>query len=162
MGVHCNVCLVFCQLKFNICVRCDVAFNEPMHRNKPNITYLLLTISFPISFRSKRYCLVVLIFAKLLAVYHKSTQSLHEIWISWNKVLREWWKFDTLLYTACDNTMEPILIALLTENISGRIKCHLNTHSRQYIFCLDHLETSREIALQHDNSNRTQLTERLP
>ena len=32
---------MFCQLKFNICVRCDMAFIEPMHRNKPNITYLL-------------------------------------------------------------------------------------------------------------------------
>ena len=30
-----------CQSKFNICVRCDMAFIEPMHRNKPNITYLL-------------------------------------------------------------------------------------------------------------------------
>ena len=29
-----------CQLKFNICVRCDMAFIEPMHRNKSNITYL--------------------------------------------------------------------------------------------------------------------------
>ena len=35
------MCLVFCQLKFSICVRCDMAFIEPMHRNKPNITYLL-------------------------------------------------------------------------------------------------------------------------
>ena len=26
------------QIQF---VRCDVAFIEPMHRNKPNITYLL-------------------------------------------------------------------------------------------------------------------------
>ena len=42
MGFHCNVFLVFCQLKFNICVRCDMAFIEPMHRNKPDITYLLL------------------------------------------------------------------------------------------------------------------------
>ena len=25
----------------HICVRCDMAFIEPMHRNKPNITYLL-------------------------------------------------------------------------------------------------------------------------
>ena len=33
--------VVHCQLKFNICVRCDMAFIEPMHRNKPNITYLL-------------------------------------------------------------------------------------------------------------------------
>ena len=33
--------MVFCQLKFSICVRCDMAFIEPMHRNKPNITYLL-------------------------------------------------------------------------------------------------------------------------
>ena len=41
LGFHCNVCLVFCQLKFDICVRCDMAFIEPMHRNKPNITYLL-------------------------------------------------------------------------------------------------------------------------
>ena len=41
LGFHYNVCLVFCQLKFNICVRCDMAFIEPMHRNKPNITYLL-------------------------------------------------------------------------------------------------------------------------
>ena len=40
-GVHYNGCLVFCQLKFNICVRCDMAFIEPMHRNKPNFTYLL-------------------------------------------------------------------------------------------------------------------------
>ena len=32
--------VVHCQLKFNICVRCDMAFIEPMHRNKPNITYL--------------------------------------------------------------------------------------------------------------------------
>ena len=38
---HYNICLVFRQLKFNICVRCDMAFIEPMHRNKPNITYLL-------------------------------------------------------------------------------------------------------------------------
>ena len=38
-----NVCLVFCQSKFNICVRSDMAFIEPMHRNKPNITYLLCT-----------------------------------------------------------------------------------------------------------------------
>ena len=41
MRFHYNVCLVFCQLKFSICVRCDMAFIEPMHRNKPNITYLL-------------------------------------------------------------------------------------------------------------------------
>ena len=41
LGFHYNVCLVFCQLKFNICVRCHIAFIEPMHRNKPNITYLL-------------------------------------------------------------------------------------------------------------------------
>ena len=40
-SLHYNVCLVFCQLKFDICVRCDMAFIEPMHRNKPNITYLL-------------------------------------------------------------------------------------------------------------------------
>ena len=33
--------VVFCQLKFNIGIRCDMAFIEPMHRNKPNITYLL-------------------------------------------------------------------------------------------------------------------------
>ena len=33
--------MLFCQLKFNICVRCDMSFIEPMHRNKPNITYLL-------------------------------------------------------------------------------------------------------------------------
>ena len=39
MLAHYNVCLVFCQSKFNICVRCDMAFIEPMHRNKPNITY---------------------------------------------------------------------------------------------------------------------------
>ena len=39
--MHHNVCLVFCQSKFNICVRCDMAFIEPLHRNKPNITYLL-------------------------------------------------------------------------------------------------------------------------
>ena len=32
---------VFCQLKFNICVRCDMAFIEPMHRENPGITYLL-------------------------------------------------------------------------------------------------------------------------
>ena len=31
----------FVQSQFNICVRCDMAFIEPMHRNKPNITYLL-------------------------------------------------------------------------------------------------------------------------
>ena len=31
-----------CQLKFNICLRCDMAFIDPMHRNKPNITYLLM------------------------------------------------------------------------------------------------------------------------
>ena len=41
LGFHYNVCLVFCQLKFNICVRCDMAFIKPMHRNKANITYLL-------------------------------------------------------------------------------------------------------------------------
>ena len=34
----------FCQLKFSICVRCDMAFIEPMHRNKPNITYLLTPV----------------------------------------------------------------------------------------------------------------------
>ena len=38
---HCNVYLEFCQSEFNICVRCDMVFIEPMHRNKPNITYLL-------------------------------------------------------------------------------------------------------------------------
>ena len=37
--------MVFCQLKFNICVRCDMAFIEPMHHNKPNITYLLTSAS---------------------------------------------------------------------------------------------------------------------
>ena len=30
----------FIQSIFNICVRVDMAFIEPMHRNKPNITYL--------------------------------------------------------------------------------------------------------------------------
>ena len=44
-GFYYNVCLVFCQSKFNICVSCDIAFIEPMHRNKPNITYLPRTIS---------------------------------------------------------------------------------------------------------------------
>ena len=33
-------CMVFCQLRFNIYERCDMAFIEPMHRNKTNITYL--------------------------------------------------------------------------------------------------------------------------
>ena len=33
--------MVFCQTEFNICVRCDMAFIEPMHCNKLNITYLL-------------------------------------------------------------------------------------------------------------------------
>ena len=33
----------FCLLKFNICVRCDMAFIQPMHHNKPNFTYLLGT-----------------------------------------------------------------------------------------------------------------------
>ena len=37
----------FFQLKFNICVRCDMAFIEPMHRNKPNITYLLTYCGWP-------------------------------------------------------------------------------------------------------------------
>ena len=32
--------LVFSQLKFHICARSDLAFIEPMHRNKLNITYL--------------------------------------------------------------------------------------------------------------------------
>ena len=36
-----NICLVLCQLKLNICVRCDIAFVGPMHRIKPNIIYLL-------------------------------------------------------------------------------------------------------------------------
>ena len=40
--------IVFCKSKFNICVRCDMAFIEPMHRNKPNITYLLTSIGNPI------------------------------------------------------------------------------------------------------------------
>ena len=31
----------FSQLKFNICVRCYMAFIEPMHCNIPSITYLL-------------------------------------------------------------------------------------------------------------------------
>ena len=34
--------MIICQLKLNICVRCDMGFIEPMHRNKPNITYLLI------------------------------------------------------------------------------------------------------------------------
>ena len=37
-----NVSLVFCQLKFNVCVRWDMAFIESMHRNNPVLhTYLL-------------------------------------------------------------------------------------------------------------------------
>ena len=35
----------FIQSIFNICVRCNMAFIEPMHHNKPNITYLLSTWS---------------------------------------------------------------------------------------------------------------------
>ena len=34
-------CMVFCQLKFNIHIRCDMPFIEPMHPNKPDTTYLL-------------------------------------------------------------------------------------------------------------------------
>ena len=34
--------MVFSQLKFNICVSCDMAFIAPMHCNKPNITYMEL------------------------------------------------------------------------------------------------------------------------
>ena len=33
-------CMVFSQLKFNVCVRCDMTFIVSMHRNKPTITYL--------------------------------------------------------------------------------------------------------------------------
>ena len=40
-GLVSSAASVFCQLKFNICVRCDMAFIEPMHHNKLNITYLL-------------------------------------------------------------------------------------------------------------------------
>ena len=28
----------------SMCVRCDMAFIEPMHRNKPNITYFLTSM----------------------------------------------------------------------------------------------------------------------
>ena len=35
-----SVCLVFYQLKCNVCVRCYIVYSEPMHHNKPNITYL--------------------------------------------------------------------------------------------------------------------------
>ena len=41
LGFHYNVYLVFCQLKFNICVRWDVGFIVSMPRNKPNFTCLL-------------------------------------------------------------------------------------------------------------------------
>ena len=43
-----NVCLYFhhhfisvFHVMFHICVRCDMTFIEPMHRNKPNTSYLL-------------------------------------------------------------------------------------------------------------------------
>ena len=39
-GFHYNVCLAYYKLKFNICIRFDMAFIAPMHHNKPNITYL--------------------------------------------------------------------------------------------------------------------------
>ena len=59
-GFHHNACLVFCQSKFNICVRCDMAFIEPMHRNKPNITYLLTYLLWALSDKGTcvRFCWV--------------------------------------------------------------------------------------------------------
>ena len=41
LGFHYNVCLLFSQLKFNICERCNMPLTGPMYRNKPNITYFL-------------------------------------------------------------------------------------------------------------------------
>ena len=38
------LCLKFSQLKFNICVRCDMAFIEHMHRNNPMQCYLITSI----------------------------------------------------------------------------------------------------------------------
>ena len=35
--------ILFRQLKFNLCVGCDMAFIEPMHPNEPNITYLRIS-----------------------------------------------------------------------------------------------------------------------
>ena len=44
-----------CHLKFSICVRCDIAFIEPMHRNKPNITCLLsVHLSMKFGFHSRK------------------------------------------------------------------------------------------------------------
>ena len=31
-------------VEIDICVRCNMAFIEPMHHNKPNITYLLMSL----------------------------------------------------------------------------------------------------------------------
>ena len=42
-----NVLLLFIwvtETRSTLCLRCDMAFIEPMHRNKPNITYLLNTV----------------------------------------------------------------------------------------------------------------------
>ena len=44
----------FGLLKFNICVRCDMAFIVPMHRNKPNITYLLTKCQYDFMFCKKK------------------------------------------------------------------------------------------------------------
>ena len=49
------VCLVFCQSKFNICARCDMAFIEPMHRNKPNVTYLGFHYNVCLVFRQLKF-----------------------------------------------------------------------------------------------------------
>ena len=37
-----SIWLEFSHLKFNIRLRCNVASIDPMHRNKPRITYLLI------------------------------------------------------------------------------------------------------------------------
>ena len=38
--------MVFRQLKFSICVRCDMAFTEPMHRNDYIVTYFVISFDF--------------------------------------------------------------------------------------------------------------------
>ena len=45
-------CMVPFQWKFNICLMCDMDFNVPMRRAKPNITHLLTSSDTLSSFRS--------------------------------------------------------------------------------------------------------------